>query len=574
VKAFEDIPYQQLKVSAAKAPITKNVFNSLKNYVDYINETFRSVSHQQDVVRNLNSSAAYYAGLTSYVGKGGLYFTHENFTIPLSVFQKAVTESKSLPPDIASSLNDQAKVLLNVLKEMDQIGVQLEIETKDKTYEKDQAGTVYKLIKRSAQLFEIWNEKKERLYNDVRLVFDTYPVADAKASWNVSGKALYELTKLDRDNLFLAREHYVKGTNTQIKVEEIEEHIRKVISDEYENLKGIQKFGRSNGLCPYTPYEDIPDQSKYLAKNLQELKPSKEGEYGRQHPYHSIVYMYNEVADDYNKFCSLSPAPLLPIVKQPELFILQPPKKTEERATSTPTQPVQQNQVTTKAPSTEAPRERPSVQEKERIVRDTVYIERRDTIYLHDNDKNLRSMEGYAFNNLVLLLDVSGSMNAPEKLPLLKKSVLDIVSMMRPEDELAIIVFSGKPKVLLQPSSFKDENKIKKAINALKPSGTTEANAGLKLAYKVADENYLRGGNNRIILATDGQFALTDDVKETIRKFSGNDIFLSVFNFGKNSIPVKVLEEIASFGKGNYQYVSKDNVEFSLIKEVKGKRQN
>jgi len=201
-----------------------------------------------------------------------------------------------------------------------------------------------------------------------------------------------------------------------------------------------------------------------------------------------------------------------------------------------------------------------------------VYIERRDTVYLPESDGNLRSMEGYATNNMVLLLDVSGSMNTPEKLPLLKQSVLDLLSMMRQEDQVSIIAFSGKPKALLQATSFKEEQKIKNAINDLKSSGKTDGNAGVKLAYKVADENYIRGGNNRIILATDGEFGLSDESRQLIANFSKEDIFLTVFNFGKGAGASKALEHLADLGKGNYRYISKANVDLQLIGEAKAKK--
>ena len=206
-------------------------------------------------------------------------------------------------------------------------------------------------------------------------------------------------------------------------------------------------------------------------------------------------------------------------------------------------------------------------------MRDTVYIEKRDTVYLHDPTENLRSMEGYATNNMLLLLDVSGSMNAPEKLPLLKKSVLDMLSMMRTEDEISIVVFSSKPKSLLEGVSFKEEEKIHKAINDLKPSGTTDGNAALKLAYKVADANYIRGGNNRIVLATDGEFPLSAETESLIRKFSQEDIFLTIFNFGKMSGSSKNLERVAHIGKGNYEFISKENVDLKLIREAKAKKE-
>jgi Mg-chelatase subunit ChlD len=144
--------------------------------------------------------------------------------------------------------------------------------------------------------------------------------------------------------------------------------------------------------------------------------------------------------------------------------------------------------------------------------------------------------------------------------------------MMRQEDKVSIITFSGKPKVLLEATSFKEETKIRDAINSLTSSGKTDGNAAVKLAYKVADNNYIRGGNNRIILATDGEFGLSDDSRQLIEKFSNEDIFLSVFNFGKGAGSSKALERIAGYGKGNYRYISKQNVDLQLIGEAKAKR--
>ena len=94
----------------------------------------------------------------------------------------------------------------------------------------------------------------------------------------------------------------------------------------------------------------------------------------------------------------------------------------------------------------------------------------------------------------------------------------------------------------------------------------------MKLAYKVADSNYIRGGNNRIILATDGEFALSEESLQLIEKFSKEDIYLSVFNFGKGMGASKSLERFATLGKGNYESISKENVDYKLIREAKSKR--
>lgn len=181
-------------------------------------------------------------------------------------------------------------------------------------------------------------------------------------------------------------------------------------------------------------------------------------------------------------------------------------------------------------------------------------------------------MEGYATNNMVLLLDVSGSMNRADRLPLLKKSVLDLLGMMREEDELSVVVFSGKPQVLLEPVSFKEQEKIKKAIGKLQSKGTTNGNSAIALAYEVADKNYIRAGNNRIILATDGEFPVSEETRKLIERFAKEDIFITVFNFGTGSGSSKTLEQIAALGKGNYELVTKENVDSRLVHEVKSKR--
>jgi Mg-chelatase subunit ChlD len=572
VKPFKDIPRTAVTMTAQKSAITKPVFTSLYGYVDFINETWRQVRYIQSVLENFSSSAAYYKTIDSFDRHGAMHFDYKDYQLPLSHYQKVIADSKTLPPQVARSLNEQSEVLLNILKEIDDLSASLEIEVKEKRYEKDRLEKAYNILERQKVLLALWDDKKELLYQDLRAVYNAYPPANAASSWYVSGKALRDLTDLDHDALFKAKAYYKGDAGITINTDKIDQALREVIAKEYDNMKGIEKIGRSNGLCPYTPYEDLPATSRSFSEALKKMKPVVKASSGYQHPYHTLVYHYNDIVDDYNKFCELSKEVFhLPVIKQPELFALKYP---EQKQPANPREPEVTKTVSVQATSSsekskEAPRQ-PVAQTK--VLHDTVYIEKRDTVYISEPGEDLRSMEGYATNNMVLLLDVSGSMNAPEKLPLLKSSVLDILSMMRPEDEVSIVAFSGKPKVLLASSSFKEEQKIKKAIEALQSSGKTDGNAALKLAYKVADENYIRGGNNRIILATDGEFALGDDVIELIEKFSKEDIFLTVFNFGKGAGSSKSLEKLAVLGKRNYEHISKENVELKLIREAKGKK--
>ncbi len=593
VKKFEDIAHKPLVVSAQKIPVPKPVYQVLSNYIDFINETWSQTRRLQSILGSFNSTASYYKKLETFNRVGGMSFDYKDFQLPLSQHQKTVADSKILPPQISKPLNDQAEVLLNILKEMDDLSASLEIETKEKRYEKDHLKRVYEILERQKVLFDVWDERKEFLYEDVRKVFDSYLPLNATNSWYVSGKALQRLTDLDHEGVFKAKAFYKSNGTLPISTEKIDENLREVISKEFDNLKGIQKIGRNNGLCPYTPYEDLPLTSKSLSEALSKVKASNASRY--QHPYYTVIYHYNDIVDDYNKFCELSKEVLhLKTVKQPELFSVDYPdakqqlnakvEKVEELAKpekvseATKAEKIEEvksvaSKETTHQPEpTPIPQEKVRVVEKTKVLHDTVFIEKRDTVYLSEPGENLRSMEGYATNNMILLLDVSGSMNSAEKLPLLKKSVLDLLSMMRQEDQVSIIAFSSKPKALLEAASFKEEAKIRNAINELKPLGKTDGNAGVKLAYKLADENYIRGGNNRIILATDGEFGLNDESRQLIEKFSKGDIFLSIFNFGKGMGASKTLERLADLGKGNYEYISKENVDLKLIREAKAKK--
>lgn len=587
IKPFKDISRTPIDFPVQKTAITKPAYYALLKYIEFTNETYGAVSNIQATLRNFNSSAKHYKNYESYERKGSLHFEFKNFKVPLSYYQQCIVESKALPAGVAKPLNDQAEVLLNILKEINDLSAALQTEVETKAYEKDHLEYVYKILERHQFLLTTWDERKEQFYADIRTVYDAYPSANPASSWYKSGKTLRDLVDLDHDEFMKAKAFYKGDASIRISTEKIDLSLRDVIAKEYDNMKGIEKLGPYNGNCPYTPYEAIPATSRNFSEEIAKQKPV-DASYNRyDHPYYKVMYFYNMIARDYNKFCELSKTILLlPTVYQPELWTVE-----YEKAEPKQKDPVQQPTVTVK--QEEKPLEKevskktkqdPAVVHKTKVddgakevhhtqvFRDTIYIEKRDTIYISEPGDNIRSMEGYATNNMILLLDVSGSMNTAEKLPLLKKSVLDLLTMMRQEDEVGIVVFSEKPKVMLEPVSFKEEKKIRSAIDKLKSSGRTDGNAALKLAYKVADENYIRGGNNRIILATDGEFTLSEDVIHLIEKFSKEDIFLTVFNFGKGMGSSKNLEKLAGLGRGNYSHISKENVDMKLLQEAKAKR--
>lgn len=178
-------------------------------------------------------------------------------------------------------------------------------------------------------------------------------------------------------------------------------------------------------------------------------------------------------------------------------------------------------------------------------------------------------------SNLVFLLDVSGSMSAHNKLPLLKSAFEMLVQNLTENDKIAIVVYAGAAGVVLPATAGSEQETILQALNKLNAGGSTAGGAGIKLAYKIAKENYLPNGNNRIILATDGDFnvGVSSDGSLTrlIEEKRNDNIFLSVLGFGMGNYKDNKLELLADKGNGNYAYI--DNLmeaKKTLVNDLRG----
>lgn len=165
-------------------------------------------------------------------------------------------------------------------------------------------------------------------------------------------------------------------------------------------------------------------------------------------------------------------------------------------------------------------------------------------------------------SNLVFLLDVSGSMSSPNKLPLLKKSFNLLVNNLTENDRVAIVVYAGAAGLVLPSTPGNDKERIMEALNNLNAGGSTAGGAGIKLAYKIAQENFIKEGNNRIILATDGDFnigASSDgEMTRLIEEKRKSGVYLTCLGFGMGNYKDSKMETLADKGNGNYAYI--DNI--------------
>jgi len=162
-------------------------------------------------------------------------------------------------------------------------------------------------------------------------------------------------------------------------------------------------------------------------------------------------------------------------------------------------------------------------------------------------------------SNLVFLLDVSGSMNDQNKLPLVKSAMRMLVEELRPQDKVSIVVYAGAAGVVLDATPGSNKKKITDAIDNLNAGGSTAGGQGIKLAYKIAEENKFEGGNNRIILATDGDFNVgvssDSEMERLVEEERQKGIYITVLGFGMGNYKDNKLESIADKGNGNYAYV-------------------
>ena len=162
-------------------------------------------------------------------------------------------------------------------------------------------------------------------------------------------------------------------------------------------------------------------------------------------------------------------------------------------------------------------------------------------------------------SNLVFLIDVSGSMEYSNKLPLLQASFKELVDSLPNNGTVSIVTYSGEERVVLSGESMRNKGKIKSAIDSLVASGCTNGEAGMKKAYQIAADNFIEGGNNRVIMATDGDLNVgissTKELEKFIKTKKDDGIFLSVLGFGTGNLKDDKMQTLADCGNGNYSYI-------------------
>ena len=179
-------------------------------------------------------------------------------------------------------------------------------------------------------------------------------------------------------------------------------------------------------------------------------------------------------------------------------------------------------------------------------------------LYIHFNSKKL-NLDSLPPSNLVFLIDVSGSMDMPNRLPLLKSAFRLMVNNLRDKDSVAIVTYGGVTGVMLNTVSGAEKEKILKAIDEMEPGGNTPGESGIKLAYSVARNHFIKNGNNRVILATDGDFNVglrtEDELDSLISRHQKSGIYLTCLGVGMGNYKDSKIQTLSKKGNGNFAYL-------------------
>jgi len=174
-------------------------------------------------------------------------------------------------------------------------------------------------------------------------------------------------------------------------------------------------------------------------------------------------------------------------------------------------------------------------------------------------------------SNLVFLIDSSGSMNGPNRLPLVKKALDHLITRLDERDRVAVVTYSGSSRVVLPPTTGNNRETIRFAVNSLQSGGSTQGSAGILEAYRLAKEGFLPDGNNRVILCTDGDFNLgvtnRSELVDLIQKEAKSGVFISIMGFGMGNYKDGTLEELSNKGNGNYAYIDTDREAIKVFSE-------
>lgn len=583
-------------ISAQYAALDMPTEQYLNQYIIYINDNIHAlrVFHKQyekfnkDINNYYKEAPFFKTERQAYEAKKS---TTLKFEVPPVMIDKAAFDplpedlylsiKKQMPPNIDPSslqiLHERIDELHAIVAEIQNVSKNLEEYCINGTYLDDTTLVVgYRMLHRIQILLHDFSESKDLMYYELRRLQNGFVQPNLNNPYIRSGNKLLTFDLYARNVLVALKKGDKQAVEEQLPLMET------ALEDMRANAAAYTQ-GITN-VAALDQYAASVRKSEVFVKIVREYLenpylPGNYTAYGMDYYYYNAYFLgnYNRygagIIMEYNKFVDLADQPMLKMHEEPHWLIIRPkperpdaPQKPEPEIIPKDTLP--KNVIKMQAPDIkEVPKPKPEVP-KDTVVLVTPPPPPPPVVEPEE-------LAGAAPINFVFLLDVSGSMKMPYKLPILKQAFSYLISLLRPDDRVAIVLYSGNAKIALASTPCNQKDKILGAIDDLESSGESDVLKGSKLAYKVAKQNYLKDGNNRIILATDGGISISPELLSLVSQNQmENNIYLSLLYFEEKEYLAKAqkLKSISNAGKGNYSYVNAANSNESLLKEAKAVR--
>jgi Ca-activated chloride channel homolog len=463
------------------------------------------------------------------------------YSVPQAAFDRALASLDSLPPGQQAHWRDQLQLVMALAQELAPLRASLAYVVQAKQYEQDGWEYSDQLLGQFALRLDGLEQLRARLAAGLLAPLPSVPAASL-GPWAAPAGAL--------GRLVLASETALAALRAQVwghqplagpPVAPLERATRSLAVGQADYLAGLPRLGRGNPRCPHAPYETAIELGQQLAEHAQ-------GWEGNPAAWPEALRLHNELVQAHNQFARLAPAPLPLACLQADRW--QPAGAADSegpRSVATGGS----GPFELRLPSRE-----PEVAQ----------------VAEEDRPEYLRSMDGYAYAHLVLVLDVSGSMVGKGKLAVLKQAMRQLLGILRPEDRVSVVAYADRAEVVLEAVSAKEAEHINQTIDMLQPGGGTNADLGLALAYRLAKRHWVAEFNNRIVLATDGEFPLADDTQALVERGVADQVRLSVFSFGGEQARLPKLRRLAQAGGGHYEVIDNRNAHQRLVREAKARK--
>jgi len=577
---------------AQQKRLSKATYEALNNYVVYSNEVVYALNIMYSDFTRLNAQFNNYVedkelDSLSY-SKQNVLTNYDYFPVfPRDLYNKIYDDNIYIPYDQRGAPLQLVGKVVSVLEEIENHRNQLERYIQSDAYRQDTNLTKgYKLLRRVEVLYYDMFTLQEKLHWNLSTIIKEYNHPQRDSSFLL---IFYELQPLVTQTKTVIKAIRADDQSSSLRyhIAKLAELARQLQHKKSELFAGVENDPNSL-KSPLRRFDEIIGRAQNVLEGTKEFSSYPKYQNLLHPPYY---YYYNvNMLKEYNRYGDGAATLFNKMIKNSSIYWLFEHEMPFLFQVVYPDIPAYDNMKKDTLPDPEVFIRRLMVEKARQdsirqVKMDSIALAKQDSL-IADSIASMKanpdvgdpSLNGFATNNLVFLLDISSSMDDPNKLPLLKDAMTYLLELMRPEDNITLITYSNKAEILLPPTSATQKDTILDAISNLKTLGKSNANKGLSLAYKTIKDNHLLDGNNKIILATDGGFRIKRKTKRIIKRNAATrkSSNLSVFYFSKKEYDhnKELLEQLAEWGRGRYSYIKKENAEKTLLIEAQAVRKN